>query len=251
MFENQLNKIRFSILESCYKIKEGHIGSAFSVLEIVFVIFKRYFKKNFFILSKGHAAIGIYAVMNFFKIIKNKDYLSFCDFDSKLGGHPDSTKLPHLNFSTGSLGHGLPTSTGLAFALKMKKDKKQVICLIGDQELMEGTTWESLHIIDNYKLKNITVIIDRNNSDFRSIKFLNLRKKLSAFCDKIVEVDGHNVLKLDKVIKQSLKHKKTFYIIIANTIKGKGIKSIENNPAWHHKAPSKKELELFKKELKI
>ena len=156
-----------------------------------------------------------------------------------------------MNFSTGSLGHGLPTSTGLAFALKMKKDKKQVICLIGDQELMEGTTWESLHIIDNYKLKNITVIIDRNNSDFRSIKFLNLKKKLSVFCDKIVEVDGHNVLKLDKVIKQSLKHKKTFYIIIANTIKGKGIKSIENNPAWHHKAPSKKELGLFKKELKI
>ena len=251
MFENQINKIRFLILESCYKIKEGHIGSAFSILEIVFVIFKKYFKKNFFILSKGHAAIGIYAVMNHFKIIKNKDYLSFCDFESKLGGHPDSTKLPHLNFSTGSLGHGLPASAGLAFALKKNKDKRQVICLIGDQELMEGTTWESLHIIDNYKLKNITLIIDRNNSDFRSIKFLNLRKKLSVFCDRIIEVDGHHVLKLDKIINQSLKNKKTFYIIIANTVKGKGIKAIENNPAWHHKAPSKQELELFKKELSI
>jgi len=116
---------------------------------------------------------------------------------------------------------------------------------------MEGTTWESLHIIDNYKLKNITLIIDRNNSDFRSIKFLNLRKKLSVFCDRIIEVDGHHVLKLDKIINQSLKNKKTFYIIIANTVKGKGIKTIENNPAWHHKAPSKQELELFKKELSI
>ena len=251
MFGKQISKIRFLILESCYKIKEGHIGSAFSVLEIIFIIFKKYFKKNFFILSKGHAAIAVYAVMNYFKIIKNKDYQSFCSFNSKLGGHPDSTKLPHLNFSTGSLGHGLPTSTGLAYALKKDRKKSQVICLIGDQELMEGTTWESLHIIDNYKLKNILLIIDRNNSDFRSIKFLDLKKKLSVFCNKISEVDGHNVSKLDKLISKCLKDKKNFNIIIANTIKGKGLRAIENNPAWHHKAPSKEELQKFKKELKI
>lgn len=251
MFQNQLSKIRFSILESCYRIKEGHIGSAFSVLEILFVIFKKYFKKNYFILSKGHAAIGVYAVMHYFKILKNKDYKSFCNFNSKLGGHPDSTKLPNFNFSTGSLGHGLPVSTGLAFSLKKKRSKKCVICLIGDQELMEGTTWESLHIIDNYKLKNILLIIDRNNSDFRSIKFLNLKKKLSVFCDRITEIDGHNILDLEKSIGKSLKRKESFEILIANTIKGKGVKVIENDPAWHHRAPTKKELEIFKKELKI
>ena len=251
MSKKHLNQIRFSILKSCYNIKEGHIGSAFSVLEILFIIFKKYFKKNYFILSKGHAAIGAYAVMNHFKIIKNKDYQSFCSFNSKLGGHPDSTKLPQFNFSTGSLGHGLPTSAGLAYALKKNKDRRKVLCLIGDQELMEGTTWESLHIIDNYKLKNIMLIIDRNNSDYRSIKFLKLKKRLSVFCDKIQEVDGHNLLKLDKIFKDNLKNKKSFVIIIANTIKGKGIKSIENNPAWHHKAPTKQELLLFKKELNI
>ena len=188
--------------------------------------------------------------MNHFGIIKNKDYKSFCNFNSKLGGHPDSTKLPNFNFSTGSLGHGLPVSTGLAFSLKQKRDKKNVICLIGDQELMEGTTWESLHIIDNYKLKNILLIIDRNNSDFRSIKFLNLKKKLSVFCDKITEIDGHNILSLEKSIHKSLRTK-SFEILIANTVKGKGISVIENNPAWHHKAPTKSELETFKKELKI
>jgi len=250
MFKNQLRKIRYSILESCHRIKEGHIGSAFSVVEILFVIFKKYYKKNYFILSKGHAVIGAYAVMNHFGIIKNKDYKSFCNFNSKLGGHPDSTKLPNFNFSTGSLGHGLPVSTGLAFSLKQKRDKKNVICLIGDQELMEGTTWESLHIIDNYKLKNILLIIDRNNSDFRSIKFLNLKKKLSVFCDKITEIDGHNIFRLEKSIQKSLKTK-SFEILIANTVKGKGISVIENNPAWHHKAPTKSELETFKKELKI
>ena len=250
MFKNPLSKIRYSILESCHRIKEGHLGSAFSVVEILFVIFRKHFKKNYFILSKGHAAIGVYAVMNHFGILKNKDYKSFCSFNSKLGGHPDSTKLPNFNFSTGSLGHGLPVSTGLAYSLKNKGDKRSVICLIGDQELMEGTTWESLHIIENYKLKNILLIIDRNNSDFRSIKFLNLKKKLSVFCDKITEINGHNILNLEKSIGKSLK-KKSFEILIANTVKGRGIKVIENNPAWHHRSPTKNELEIFKKELKV
>ena len=251
MFKHELNKIRYSILQSCFKIKEGHIGSAFSVIEILYVIFKRYFKKHYFILSKGHAAIGVFAVMNYFKILNNKDYKSFCKLNSRLGGHPDSTKLPNLNFSTGSLGHGLPVSSGLAFGLKMKKDKRKIICLIGDQELMEGTTWESLHIISNYNLNNILLIIDRNNSDFRSIKFIKLKKRLSVFCDKISEVDGHNVKSLTTAIEKGIKNKKSFQILIANTIKGKGISSIENNPAWHHRAPSKEEMKNFKVELKV
>ena len=133
----------------------------------------------------------------------------------------------------------------------MKKDKRKIICLIGDQELMEGTTWESLHIISNYNLKNILLIIDRNNSDFRSIKFIKLKKRLAAFCDKISEVDGHNVKSLIIAIEKAIKNKKSFEILIANTIKGKGISSIENNPAWHHKAPSKEEMKNFKVELKV
>ncbi len=249
MFKNQLNKIRYLILESCFNIKEGHVGSAFSVLEILYVVFKNYFKKHYFILSKGHAAIGVYAVMNHFKILSNKDFKSFCKFNSKLGGHPDSIKLPELNFSTGSLGHGLPVSSGLAFGLKIKKEKNKIICLIGDQELMEGTTWESLHIINNYKLTNILLIIDRNNSDFRSIKFLDIKKRLAVFCDKISEVNGHDIRSLTISIDKALKNKNKFEIIIAKTIKGKGIKAIENNPAWHHKAPSQEELKKFKKEL--
>ena len=250
MFRNELNKIRYSILESCFNTKEGHIGSAFSVIEILYVIFKKHFKKNYFILSKGHAAIGLYAVMNHFKILKNKDYKSFCKLNSKLGGHPDSTKLPNLKFSTGSLGHGLPVSSGLAYGLKIQKDKRKIICLVGDQELMEGTTWESLHIINNYKIKNILLIIDRNNSDFRSIKFLKLKNKLSVFSNKVYEVDGHKTPSIDKILRKCVNNKQ-FSIIIANTVKGFGIKAIENNPAWHHKAPSAKEIEIFKKELKL
>tara|TARA_Y100000816_G_scaffold280932_1_gene254881 strand:+ start:59 stop:607 length:549 start_codon:yes stop_codon:yes gene_type:complete len=180
MQNKNINLIRFLILKNCYQTKEGHVGSAFSILEILYIIFKKYIKKNFFILSKGHASIGMYAVMYFFKYINKKTFYSFCKLNSKLGGHPDSTKLPIFNFSTGSLGHGLPNSVGFAYALKQKKNKKKVICLMGDQELMEGTTWESLHAIDNYKLNNLVLIIDRNNSDFRSIKFLKLKKKIDC-----------------------------------------------------------------------
>ncbi len=250
MKNKNLNLIRFSILKSCNETKEGHIGSSFSILEILYIIFKKYSKKNFFVLSKGHASIGVYTIMYHFKIISKKIFSSFCKIDSKLGGHPDSTKLPILNFSTGSLGHGLPNSVGFAYALRLKKNNKKIICLLGDQELIEGTTWESLHAIDNYKLKNIIIIIDRNNSDFRSIKFLKLKKRLSVFSDNIFEINGHNLNEIDKVLKLSNKNK-SFNIIIANTIKGYGIKSIANNPAWHHKVPSSEELKIFENELKI
>jgi len=250
MQNKNINLIRYLILKNCYQTKEGHVGSAFSILEILYIIFKKYIKKNFFILSKGHASIGMYAVMYFFKYINKKTFYSFCKLNSKLGGHPDSTKLPIFNFSTGSLGHGLPNSVGFAYALKQKKNKKKVICLMGDQELMEGTTWESLHAIDNYKLNNLVLIIDRNNSDFRSIKFLKLKKKLAVFCNKIYEVNGHNLINFDKILKKTLKNN-LFNIIIANTIKGYGIKSIADNPAWHHRAPTAKEIEIFKKELKV
>ena len=250
MQNKDINLIRYLILKNCYQTKEGHVGSAFSILEILYIIFKKYIKKNFFILSKGHASIGMYAVMYFFKYINKKTFYSFCKLNSKLGGHPDSTKLPIFNFSTGSLGHGLPNSVGFAYALKQKKNKKKVICLMGDQELMEGTTWESLHAIDNYKLNNLVLIIDRNNSDFRSIKFLKLKKKLAVFCNKIYEVNGHNLINFDKTLKKTLKNN-LFNIIIANTIKGYGIKSIADNPAWHHRAPTAKEIEVFKKELKV
>ena len=251
MFKNQLNKIRYLVLESCFNIKEGHVGSAFSVLEILYVIFKNYFKKHYFVLSKGHAAIGVYAIMNHFKILNDKDFKSFCKFNSKLGGHPDSIKVPGLNFSTGSLGHGLPVSSGLAFGLKMKKDKKNIICLIGDQELMEGTTWESLHIISNYNLKNILLIIDRNNSDFRSIKFLDLKKRLSVFCDKISEINGHDVRALTISMDKALKNKNKFEIIIAKTIKGKGISFMEDVTRWHNTFPDENEKKKIRLELKI
>ena len=250
MLNKRLNIIRYEILKSCFNTKEGHLGSSLSILEIAYVIFSKFIKKNYFILSKGHASLGVYAIMKNFRYIKKRDFNSFCKFNSNFGGHPDSTKLPIFNFSTGSLGHGLPNSAGLAYALNLDKSKKKVICLMGDQELMEGTTWEALHIVENLKIKNLLRIIDRNNSDFRSIKFINLKKKLLFYCDKIYQIDGHNLQKIDETIHKCLKSN-LFNIIVANTIKGYGIKVMENNPEWHHKAPSSEELFKFKSELDL
>ena len=160
--KNLARVCRIDCLNMTHKAKSSHIGSCFSIVEILVILYFVFLnkkEKNNFILSKGHAAIGLYAVMNHFKILKDKDYKSFCKLNSKLGGHPDSTKLPKVNFSTGSLGHGLPVSSGLAYGLMKRKNKRKIICLIGDQELMEGTTWESLHIISNYNIKNIVIII--------------------------------------------------------------------------------------------
>lgn len=249
MSYKDLKSIRFLILKKSFESKEGHVASAFSILEILFVIYKKYIKKNYFILSKGHASLGSYAVMYFLKIINKKIFNSFCKLNSKLGGHPDSTKMPIFNFSTGSLGHGLPCSVGMAYGLQIKKIKKKVICLVGDQELMEGTTWESLHIIENLKVNNLILIIDRNNSDFRSIKFIKLRKKLNSFCNNLYEINGNNLKSVESVLKKCIKKNK-FSIIIAKTIKGFGCKSIANNPAWHHRSPTLDELNKFKLELK-
>jgi len=247
-----LNKLRYKILEISFLSKEGHIGSSYSILEILYVVVKKFLINNRvdFILSKGHAALGLYVIFNHFKIISDRTLLNFSKLNSQLGGHPDSTKIDKVIFSTGSLGHGFPCAAGLGLAYKLKKKKETIICLVGDQELLEGTTWETLFFIQSNKIDNIILLIDKNNSDFRSTKIDDLKRKMNCFSEKVFSIDGHDLKILNQTLELALKFKK-FTIIIANTIKGKGIKLMENNPEWHHKIPSRSELKTFKKILKI
>ena len=236
-----LVEIRKLILELAFSKKDGHIGSSFSITEILYVYWKFFSKSNHFVLSKGHAAIGIYSVLYKLKIISKKDFFSFCEFNSKLGGHPDGNKIKDLNFSTGSLGHGLPMSVGFALSQHLKKKKSKIFCLLGDQELLEGTTWESLHLIDYLKIPNMIIIIDKNNSDFRSVTIRNLKNKFNYFNNiDVSEVDGHNISSLHKLFKNLSQISKS-QIIVCKTIKGFGIKEMHNNPEWHHKTPTSKE----------
>jgi transketolase len=242
------------LIYTSFLAQEGHIASSFSVLNILNVLVKYFiFKKrkylNNFIMSKGHAALGYYAVLNQEKYISDKILNDFSSFKSPLGGHPKLNLNFYISASTGSLGHGFPIATGMAFANKLKKKNSPFYVLVGDQECNEGTLWESLLLCKHHKLNNITLIIDRNYSREECLSLGSLKKKLLSFTKDIYEVNGHNEKILKKILAK--KNNKNLKIIIANTIKGYGSKIIEKENIWHHKFPqTKKECDLITKSVK-
>lgn len=244
IFQVMLKKI----LVASHKSGEGHIPSALSILDILYCVFLEFPKvtnqkvgQDFeFILSKGHASLALYAILDQLGEIDSNWFNNFCSTESLFGGHPDVTKVPAVIASTGSLGHGLPISIGRALGYKLGKVKKEVICLIGDGELNEGSNWESFLLVENLELRGLTVILDLNNSTSRAITVMGIQSKIEAFGFQVWNVDGHNLEGILSALKTNTIDKPKF--IIANTIKGKRIKSMESNFEWHHKSPSEQEL---------
>lgn len=236
------NKLIQNIININFNALEGHIPSALSILDILDVVYgkilnlklikKKSSNRDFFILSKGHGCLSLYVVLYKYNLLSKKDLLSFCKFNSRLGGHPDSTKNEFIEASTGSLGHGLPMSLGIAFGKKIKKLKGKVITLIGDGECNEGSIWESAMLASHHKIDNLICIVDHNKSTNRSLMIDDLSNKFRAFNWDTYVVDGHNQNKILNLLK---KKQNKPVAIIANTIKGKGIGFMENNPEWHHK----------------
>jgi transketolase len=244
------NSLRLKIVELVYKSKEGHIPSAFSIVDIIYYIYRKRIKKNNskFILSKGHGALALYVVLNYFKILKTKILNLYYKNNSLIGGHPEIS-LDGVEASTGSLGHGFSTATGIAIALKIKKNfKKKIYVLVGDGECNEGPIWESAHIAANYDLDNLICIVDNNKSSKNLLPLDNLYKKWIAFGWYVLKANGHSVKSMDNAFKKIDKKKnKKPSVIIANTIKGKGVYFMENNGKWHHKVPNKNELDKINK----
>jgi len=210
--------------------------------------------RDFFLLSKGHAALALYVVLckkGFF----SKKFLinNFLKNGGRLGGHPDHNRSLGIEYSSGSLGHGLSVGAGIALGKKRNKISGNVYVLLGDGECNEGMIWESMMFASNFKLNNLTAIIDNNNLqglDY-SENIINLKpfdKKLKSFGWDVHIVDGHDFLELKKIFnKKNTKPK----AIIANTIKGKGLFSMENTINSHYETiDSKKKYEKFIKELK-
>lgn len=226
--------------------KEGHIASSLSILDIMYVLYKDVLdiesikndniNRDRFILSKGHASLGLYVILDHFNLLED-DLNKFCDFDSKLGGHP-TNKIKNVESSTGSLGHGLPIGVGLALSYKIKKYLNKVYVLVGDGEANEGTIWESALLANHHKLNNLYCIIDFNHSTDRALELGELKEKFNTFGWESIVVDGHNHEELYNAI--TYKSNKPV-CIIANTIKGNGIPMMENNPEWHHKFPNEEE----------
>ncbi len=256
-------QVRKNIIKMIYNAESGHPGGSLSAVEIMIVLFKYCMKhsaenpkdqyRDRFILSKGHASPVYYAILHECGYISKEELETFRALGSRLQGHPANTYLDCIEVSTGSLGQGLSMGCGIAMSLKLDKNPSRVFVLIGDGELQEGNIWEALMQIPHRKLNNLTAIIDRNrlqiDGNTECIKPIdNLTKKLKAFNWNVIEIDGHDVNEIYSAIENSkLSDKPT--AIIANTIKGKGISFMENNPSWHGKPPKWEEYILALKEL--
>lgn len=247
--------LKREILTACYHTREGHVASSYSVLDILYVLYDKVLdveaistkkpNRDRFVLSKGHAAIGYYAILKHFGFI-NESIDTMCAYNSRLGGHPDCNKIPGVEASTGSLGHGVPMAVGMAMGLKIQNNLAHVYVLAGDGEINEGSVWESLLIASHHCLDNLTVIIDYNHSTDRAVDLNDLSQKLKSFGLNVISIDGHNH---DEIQRAMLDRSNMPVAIIANTIKGNGIKEMINNPAWHHRIPTDEEYKLFMEEL--
>ena len=232
-------RIRKSILKIAHLSQASHIGSSLSIVDILSVLYIKFLKtkKNSFILSKGHGCLAQYCTLKEMGFISEKTLKTFGQNNTILMSHV-SHAVPGIDFSTGSLGHGLPVAAGFALADKINKLKSRTFVMLSDGEHNEGSNWESLLFCSHQKLNNLTVIIDYNkiqSLDFvkNTLKIEPLKLKLESFGCKVLSVDGHNHKQLLKALSS---HSLKTLVIIANTIKGKGVKFMENTVLWHYKS---------------
>lgn len=252
-------KVRVHSVKMVNEGGSSHIGSVLSIVDILAVLYGRimtykahepeWSERDRFILSKGHAGAGVYAVLaecGFFSI---SDLGKHYKDGSIFSGHVSHKGVPGVELSTGSLGHGLPVASGMAMAAKIDNKHHKVFAVLGDGELNEGSNWEAFMFASHHKLNNLTVVIDRNRlQSFKSteetLTIEPLQDKFTAFDWNVIEVDGHNYEQLIEAFESDTAKPK---VIIANTIKGKGVSYMENQVAWHYRTP---EGDLFDQAMK-
>lgn len=257
-------EIRREVFKSICKGGGGHIPASLSIIEILVVLYDKALNinpKDFknpnrdrFILSKGHAAVALYAVLADKGFFPRDELDKFGRKGSILGGHPDMHVIPGVEASTGSLGHGFPFAVGIALAGKQDKKSYRVYVLLGDGECQEGSIWEAAMFAPQHKLDNLIAIIDYNR--IQAMDYLDkivsvepLVDKWKAFGWETREVDGHNFSQLEEIFTGTPFVKGKPSLIIAHTTKGKGISFMENMPIWHYRLPNEEELKIACKEL--
>ncbi len=254
---------KYIILMNCYA-GSGHPGGSLSAVEIITYLF--HYELNFslnnyqnhnrdrFILSKGHSCLALYAALAQKGFFNKKEFKKLRHINGMLQGHPDRLKTPGVEFNSGSLGQGFSFALGCALGGKLNNKDFRVYVLLGDGELNEGQVWEGFMFGAFHKLDNIVAIIDNNRfqSDDLNTNITALEpiiEKLKAFSWEIVEINGHNFEEIANALKQAKKIKGKPTVILAHTIKGKGISFMENNPKWHGSlAPQNEEREIAFKE---
>jgi transketolase len=264
-YKNKGKVLRKQILSAAINAGKGHVPPAFSWVEIGMALFygkilnfsnknKKSNKRDRFLLSKGHGCLTLYVILSDLGFFSKKELNKFAGDGSMLAGHPDEN-IPGVEISSGSLGHGLGVGCGMALSAKKNKEKWKTFVLLGDGECQEGSIWEALIFANKHNLDNLITIVDRNklgSTDFteNNAPLEPLKNKFKSFGMDVYEIDGHNTLKIIKLLKKinTSKNKKP-KIIICNTIKGKGVTFMENSKYWHHQLPNKEEIKVALEEL--
>ena len=263
---NIANDIRIGIIEQVYNANSGHPGGSLSCADILAVLYFNQMNidpenpnakgRDRFVLSKGHCAPALYATLAR-KGYFNKELLKgFRKVESNLQGHPDMKKVPGVDMSTGSLGQGLSAAVGMAIGSKMEHEGYRVYCLLGDGELEEGQVWEAAMSASKNKLDNLCAIVDYNTLQIDGnveevAGLIDIKEKFESFGFNVIEVNGHDIEALIHAFN-SAKHQKDMpSVIIARTIKGKGVSFMEGKAEWHGKAPNQEQYEEAINELKL
>lgn len=255
---------RKNVLKMVHNAKSGHIGGALSSADILTVLYHKcinvptewknspdFEKRDRFVLSKGHASAILYSVLSQKGFFPESELMTFRKLGSKLQGHP-SPICSGVEVATGSLGQGLSIGCGMAIGLRLDNNPAHVFVLMGDGEMQEGSVWEALMQAPHRKLNKLIPIIDRNRLQIdgctETVKSLDpLDEKLRAFNWEVIEIDGHDIQQIYSAFEQAKKADNPT-IILANTVKGKGVSFMENNAGWHGKAPNDEEFECAMKE---
>ncbi|WP_096190386.1 transketolase [Evansella halocellulosilytica] len=268
--KQQADHIREGVIEVVYTKQQGHVGGPLSAADLLAALYfhvmdvrpsePNWEERDRFILSKGHSGIALYVTLALKGYFSYEELFTFDQLHSRLQAHPDMTKLPGIDMSTGSLGQGISAGVGMALAAKLKKADFRTFVMIGDGESQEGQVWEAAHVASRYRLNNLIVIVDNNGLQqygwreesalSRERPEYNHVEKWKAFGWKAISIDGHSM----KEIVSSLDSAKNNQVerpiaIIANTVKGKGVSFMEGDFNWHSKVPTDEEFERAMDEL--
>lgn len=252
-------EIRANIIKVSAASGHGHIPTSFSIIDAMVAVYNvmNHDPKNpkkpdrdIFLLSKGHAALGLYCTLASYGYFPIEEVYGFGKYDQKFGCHPDRLKVPGAEASTGSLGHGISLAAGMALGMKIKGEtERRAYTLIGDGESNEGTVWETIMVAVQQRLDNFTFIFDANNSQIRCMPVDNAAARFAAFGCEVHEVDGHDVAAMEKALRAPAQNVKA---IVAHTVKGYGCKSLHEGDgmfAWHRRSPKPEERDMLLGEL--
>lgn len=256
--------VRVDIIRQVHAASSGHPGGSLSAADIVTYLFFEEMNidpedpdrkiRDRFVLSKGHAAPALYAVLAERGFFPKEELLNLRKIGSMLQGHPDKKKVPGVDMSTGSLGQGISAAVGMALADKIDKTGSRVYTLLGDGEIQEGLVWEAAMSAAHYKLDNLTAIVDWNGLQIDGpndevMKVTPIDEKFAAFGWDVQMIDGHDMQQIETALQKAKTVEGRPQAIIAKTVKGKGVSFMENEAGWHGKAPNEEQAKQAVEEL--